>query len=337
MNFTLFRIANFIIILINPNINPEQKESILTTLSTFLPSAKIAFCDLAPTNAIMEFINDLIGRGHEVVSFMDHHKDPQRSKNDYGNFSHLKHLLPAIRLLCYETREQYPACASMIAEGEFVERGIQVVFTHDDFDGIASAFLGCGFAYDGMVADAEIMDGLTAGRKMTEFGSMVQYALSVVPYFTIEPHRHHWIKSYFCQRIADWLSGKLDESRKQSFRTEIFDGVECSKENAEEIAAKAKIVASGVVFADALSLIKSGEIVDWDTLNQALLKKFGDQINIFASSGTGHLGDQVFLRVKRGCPIDFRNFKTVKSYVSGKGVVVLSKWQDFINEWNAKR
>lgn len=335
MNFTLFRIANFIVILINPNITIQQRESILTLLAPFLPTAKVAFCDLAPTNAIYEFIEALSSR-YQIVSFKDHHKDLKRNKNDMCNFNNLCNIIPAPKFY-YETRDQYPACASMMAPGEYVTNDVQIIFAHEDFDGIMSAFIGCYHSYPGIVADAEIMDGYTAGRKMTEFGSMVQYALNVVPYYSIKPHEHHYIRSIYCQKISDWLAEKLSESSKEDFKEEIFDKVECSKANAKQVAKSAELFAPGLVYADALTLINSGEIIDWDFLNRTLSEKYESKVSVIATSGLGHKGEQVFLRVVKGCKIDLRNYITVTAHIPQKGIVELSKWQDFVDEWNTKR
>lgn len=312
---------------IQPNIAETEIKEILDAMPE---SARVAFVDLAPTKNIAGLADLIKARGHEVVSFYDHHLDPN-SQAEMGNVARLRQKLDEAKIV---TREEAPSCARLVTVGEW-KRTVDVVFFHADFDGFISFMRGCGVDYPDMISDAAIMDKAKKGKLSLIGEKFADADHELVPWFSTNPREHYRVKVEVYQNFADWLTSEAPlENLPKEFFEEIDKAAKAAKNLAIDLAEKQlRLLPGKVAFVDCLPEIREGEKIAFPTLKEEIRRRHGALL--VCTTGIGLTGDQVFIERPREWEVDLRKFLPtgIQGRFPNNVQIPLSEWKKFYEKW----
>jgi hypothetical protein len=181
----------------------------------------------------------LQGRGIEVI-IRDHH-DVAHPRNEREEAIHASAAL--VRGVADDavisTREEHPACSTLIEAGEFA--GVDVVIADPDPDGLTASMKALGVVYPELDADAAVLDGGRVGQtreNLSKLGfKLVQGMAALPPYNPKNPRASEEAKAeLFTQFVLasqgdfqalQWLDGKVQAYEELISKTkEVISEVE---------------------------------------------------------------------------------------------------------------
>jgi hypothetical protein len=129
--------------------------AIVAVFAGDLSGRRVVVIDHPPTAGLKPLLEGLINAGAEV-HLRDHHADADRDGQ----------VVVACRALLGDraivmTRSEHPACATLVQVGEFAG---DIIVADADQDGITAALKAAGIHYDGLEADAAVLDGPATGK-----------------------------------------------------------------------------------------------------------------------------------------------------------------------------
>lgn len=321
-----------------PNIS---KEEILEIIANLRRGNKIGFIDLAPSNEIMSLMRQIEDAGCEIGAFFDHHLDVfAKNKAEVRNGAEIERKLGnRSRVL---TRKCASSSAHLVALGEWRKFGVNIVFFHADADGFFGFLKGCGVSYPEMDSDADILDGVAKGRKLTSAGKLLADCLQyLVPAFSQNPEGHRIWKENIFREFGGWVAdGCLpDDKRIIGLRQRADEAAEEAIDIAMKLVAIAKKIPGDVVVSDFLPYIKAGKSIAIPLWKSGILRKFGSVL--ICSTGSGHMGEQMFIELPRAWQgkYDLRDFlpNGVRGRAPFRAQVPLNRWEEFLQNWRKRK
>ncbi|MFH1029811.1 MAG: hypothetical protein V1770_00950 [bacterium] len=310
---------------IQPNIAETEIKEILEAMPE---SARVAFVDLAPTKNIAGLADLIKARGHEVVSFYDHHLDPN-SQAEMGNVARLRQELDEAKIV---TREEAPSCARLVTVGEW-KSTVDTVFFHADFDGFISFMRGCGVDYPEIIDDADILDKAKKGKLSLVGRKFADADHELVPWFSTNPREHYRVKAEVYQKFADWL---LSNNPLENLPLEFFNEIDKAAKEAQDLAIdlvkkRLRLLPGKVAFVDCLPEIREGKKIAFPTLKEEIRRKHG--VRLVCTTGIGLTGDQIIIERPREWKVDLQRFLPKEIQKLFQVQIPLSEWEKFYEKW----
>ncbi len=289
---------------IQPNLRNLEISNILQFCQTVM-AKRIAFVDLAPTSDILNLIKVLNQKGIKTVLFKDHHAD-DRKKDLAANALKIFEIMEHSREFLFYPRDNFSTAASMVNPGEWSEKGIDVVFFHDDLgDGWCSFLKGLQkpMIYPHLNEIAENAEG--ENNYIDEVGILFKKAKSLGPSFFINQERRQVNRRWIYNGILQWLVNGL---KKSDFTKMIEDNSTQAKKITQQLINYVE-VSSNLVYLDYRHVLKRGEKPDIGLL---LYKMFemGHFKTLIACRVIGNLGDQINISSPNGL-MKSKNFSLI--------------------------
>ncbi|MBU1131867.1 hypothetical protein KKC32_01255 [Patescibacteria group bacterium] len=283
--------------------NAADSESVLAAVPE--GTQRVVFLDTPATAHLVETVETLISRGIEVV-VRDHHDCPNpRNPRELE----IAAAASRIRELCgcnarISDRGSHPACSELIEVGEFAAEDT-VLVADPDPDGLTAAMKASGLVYDGLDADAKILDGARSeqtAERLTPLALLLVKGLSTLPpYNAALPQISEDAKSKLFSDFAAAAGGDQEALESLNRKVEAF---EAGVRVAEAIAAEAREVAPGVVMVDAVGKPRH----DLTTLTRRLESRQGCRVTVIRKDNGPiagkHRGVQISLAVVKANQAD---------------------------------
>lgn len=229
----------------------SDKDAVLTAIVE--GTKRVVFIDTPSTLNLVATIETLISRGVEVF-VRDHHDvtSPRNSREQeiHDAANRVRELIGCNAII--SDRVIHPACSTLIDVGEFAGVGT-VIVADPDPDGLTAAMKAAGFVYDGLDADAAVLDGARSEQtvdRLTPMALLLVKGMAMLPPFNPE-----------CPAVAEEAKGSLfaefaaaatgDTAALESLGRKV-EAYEAGVREAEALAATASQPVSGVVMVDAV-------------------------------------------------------------------------------------
>lgn len=164
-----------------------DREAILGTVPT--ETRRVVFIDTPSTQHLVDTIGELVSRGIEVV-VRDHHDVPNprnpREQEIADAAARIRELVGSNATI--SDRATHPACSTLIDVGEFAGEGT-VIVADPDPDGLTAAMKAVGVVYDGLDADAAVLDGARSEQtadRLTPVALLLVKGMATLPPFNPE-------------------------------------------------------------------------------------------------------------------------------------------------------
>ena len=266
---------------------------------------RVVFIDTPATASLVETAEALKAEGIEVI-VRDHHDFPQ-PKNDREAAIHAAadRLRGVADSAVISTREQDPACSSLIFGGEFAARipaagtgygdcdgycpggqhdhlSVATVIVADaDLDGLTASMKAAGVFYPELDRDGAVLDGPRSGQtaeSLSPLAFVLTRAMSTLPAF--DANRPQVSEDAKGKLFADFVAAASgDESARNRLATGV-EAFEAGVREAERLAAAAIEVTTGVVLVDAVGAPRH----DLATLTQRLEGRAGCRVTVIRKS-----------------------------------------------------
>lgn len=238
---------------------------------------RVVFIDTPSTAHLVATIESLISRGIEVV-VRDHHDVPSprnpREQEIHDAAARTRELVGSNAVI--SDRATHPACSTLIEVGEFNGEGT-VIVADPDPDGLTAAMKALGIVYDGIDADAAVLDGARSeqtAERLTPIALLLVKGMATLPPFNAErPQVSEEAKGKLFAEFATAADGDAAALESLGCKVEAYEtGVRV----AEALAAKATQPVSGVVMVDAVGKPRH----DLTTLTQRLEAIAGAKVTV---------------------------------------------------------
>lgn len=228
-----------------------DKDSVLAAITD--GTKRVVFIDTPSTAHLVATIEQMISKGAEVI-VRDHHDMPNprnpREQEIADAAACVRELVGSNAVI--SDRATHPACSGLIEVGEFVGEGT-VIVADPDPDGLTAAMKALGVVYDGIDADAAVLDGARSeqtAERLTSLALLLVKGMATLPPFNPErPAISEEAKGKLFAEFATAASG--DAAALESLGRKV-EAYEAGVRAAEAIAAEATQPVSGVVMADAV-------------------------------------------------------------------------------------
>jgi len=259
---------------------------------------RVVFIDTPSTPNLVGTIESLISRGIEVV-VRDHHDVPNprnpREKEIADAANKVREMVGSNAVISNRTAN--PACSSLIEAGEFAGAGT-VIVADPDPDGLTAAMKALGSVYDGLDADAAVLDGARSeqtAERLTLVALLLTKGMATLPPFNAErPQIAEEAKSKLFAEFVAAAGGDATALESLGRKVEAY---EAGVREAEAIAATATQPVAGVVMVDAVGKPRH----DLATLTQRLEAKPGARVTVVRKNNgpiaPKHGGVQISLAV----------------------------------------
>jgi hypothetical protein len=164
-----------------------DKHSVLASIPD--GTKRVVFIDTPSTPHLVGTIESLISRGIEVV-VRDHHDVPSprnpREQEIADAAARTRELVGGNATI--SNRAAHPACSGLIEIGEFAGEGT-VIVADPDPDGLTAAMKAVGVVYDGIDADAAVLDGARSeqtAERLTPVAVLLVKGMATLPPFNAE-------------------------------------------------------------------------------------------------------------------------------------------------------
>lgn len=162
----------------------EEGSALATEIASAVALAcrRVVIIDHPPTGGLVPLIEGLMAAGAEV-SLRDHHGDSDR---DGTTVTACRALLGERAVI--STRTANPACATLVALGEFSG---DIVVADADQDGLTAALKAAGVSYPALDQDAAVLDGPHTGKTpeaLSPLGYSLVRAWGAIPAFGDRNH-----------------------------------------------------------------------------------------------------------------------------------------------------
>ena len=212
---------------------------------------RVVFIDTPATAELAPTIEALIAKGVEV-HVRDHHDCPNPAN---PREQQIADAAMRIRELCganavISNRKANPACSGLIEVGQFSGEGT-VIVADPDPDGLTAAMKAVGLVYDGLDADAAVLDGARSEQtteRLTPIALLLVKGMATLPPFNAErPQIAEEAKEKLFAEFAAAAGG--DTAALESLDRKV-EAYEAGVRVAEALAAEATQPVSGVVLVD---------------------------------------------------------------------------------------
>jgi len=248
----MFKIEiNAVPVLFSKFFGAGDKDSVLAVIPE--NTKRAVFIDTPSTQHLVDTIGELISRGVEVV-VRDHHDMPSprnpREQEIADAANRVRELVGDNAII--SNRAQNPACSSLIEVGEFSGEGT-VIVADPDPDGLTAAMKALGSAYDGLDADAAVLDGARSEQtadRLTSIALLLTKGMATLPPFNAErPQVSEEAKGKLFAEFVSAASGDATALESLGRKVEAYEAGVCV---AEALAAEATQPVAGVVMVDAV-------------------------------------------------------------------------------------
>jgi hypothetical protein len=273
-----------------------DKDSVLAAITD--GTKRVVFIDTPSTPNLVETIEVLLARGAEVI-VRDHHDVPNprnpREQEIANAANKVRELVGSNAVI--SNRNANPACSGLIEAGEFAGEGT-VIVADPDPDGLTAAMKAVGVVYDGIDADAAVLDGARSEQtadRLTPVALLLVKGMATLPPFNPErPQIAEEAKGKLFAEFAAAATG--DASALESLGRKV-EAYEAGVREAEALAATATQPVAGVVMVDAVGKPRH----DLTTLTQKLESIAGAKVTVVRKDNgpiaPKHGGVQVSLAV----------------------------------------
>ncbi len=224
--------------------------------TTPIKGRNVVIIDHPPTAGLVALVQALESGG-ATVHLRDHHADADR---DGSNVAAVRALLGERAVV--KTREEHPACSSLVEKGEFA---YAIVIADADQDGLTAALKAIGVTYPQLDEDAAVLDGPIAGKTveaLSPLGFRLVRAWGALPPFGA-PNRDE-VLGLIAFAFAQTVNG--DEEQGGRMLNEYAQEYECRVEVARELALRIEDLAPGVRSLD----VRGASAYDQPTLTSLL-------------------------------------------------------------------
>lgn len=215
---------------------------------------RVVFIDTPATSHLVATIEALISRGVEV--FVRDHHDAPNPRNPRE--TEIAAAANRVREMCggnaiISNRQANPACSTLIETGEFAEEGT-VIVADPDPDGLTASMKAAGVTYEGLDADADVLDGGRAGQtadKLSPNAYLFVRAMASLP--TFDASRPQVSEDAKAKLFGDFISvvqGDTDAKTRLEKGVEVY---EAGVREAERLAETVTDVIPGVAFVDLMT------------------------------------------------------------------------------------
>ena len=208
---------------------------------------RVVIVDHPPTAGLVPLIEGLAARhedGIKAVYLRDHHADGDR---DGSTVARCRELLGDRAVI--STRAVDPACASLVQVGEFAG---DIIVADADQDGVTAALKAAGVVYDGLDADAAVLDGPHTGKTaeaLSPLGFAFVRAWGAIPTFGDRNRA-----AVFTQVVEAFVSAARGEQAGNETLARLAVEYERKVAGAKALAATATMLSPQVRFVDATSV-----------------------------------------------------------------------------------
>ena len=228
-----------------------DKDSVLAAIVE--GTKRVVFIDTPSTAHLVSTVESLISRGIEVI-VRDHHDVPSprnpREQEIHDAAQKTRELVGSNATI--SDRSTNPACSGLIEVGEFNGEGT-VIVADPDPDGLTAAMKAIGVVYDGIDADAAVLDGARSeqtAERLTPIALLLVKGMATLPPFNAErPQIAEEAKGKLFAEFAAAAGG--DTAALESLGRKV-EAYEAGVRVAEALAATATQPVSGVVMVDAV-------------------------------------------------------------------------------------
>jgi hypothetical protein len=269
----------------------------------------VLFVDTPSTPHLVGLVRVLVDRG-VVVHIRDHHDtlgETPREKEIHASVVDIQGILEeTLSSYKYATREEHPACSSLLSVGEF--QNIGMIVADPDPDGLTAALKSLGATYPELDHDAALLDGpRTARQGMSPRGMLLNRALGCIPPFDpARPTDSDVAKAELFSTFAKEVGGDEESFWSLVSLTRAGqEGIDKSREVAERIMKSAIALSSSVVMVD---VTKEVEKFDMAVLMSGIEQ--GRKVTVMRKSNGPiaplHGGVQYSIAVVRGNDINLQ-------------------------------
>lgn len=216
-------------------------------------ATRVVFIDTPSTQHLGDTISELVSRGVEVI-VRDHHdvtspRNPREQEiADAAN--RVRELIGGNATI--SDRATNPACSGLIKVGEFADAGT-VIVADPDPDGLTAAMKALGVVYDGIDADAAVLDGARSeqtANRLTSIALLLVKGMATLPPFNPErPAVAEEAKGKLFAEFAAAAGGDTDALESLGRKVEAY---EAGIREAEALAATAIELCPGVWYVNAV-------------------------------------------------------------------------------------
>lgn len=212
---------------------------------------RVVFLDTPATTELVATIESLLARDVEVI-VRDHHDvtSPRNSREEEiaGMAARVRELVGANALI--SNRIEHPACSTLLEVGEFAGEGT-VIVADPDPDGLTAAMKAVGVVYDGLDADAAVLDGPPAERtpeSLTALALLLDRGGATLPPFdSARPEVANSAKGKLFAEFVAAVTGDAEARASLEVRVKAYEE---SVASAKAIVAEATQATPGVVMVD---------------------------------------------------------------------------------------
>ncbi len=236
--------------------NGEDKYNVLNAIEGGFwgeRTNRVVFIDTPSTQHLVATIEELVSCGVEVV-VRDHHDVPSprnpREQEIADAAARVRELVGSNAVI--SDRATHPACSTLIEIGEFVGVGT-VIVADPDPDGLTATMKAVGVVYDGIDADAAVLDGARSEQTaewLTPVALLLVKGMATLPPFNPErPQISEEAKGKLFAEFAAAATG--DDTALESLGRKV-EAYEAGVREAEALAATATQPVAGVIMVDSV-------------------------------------------------------------------------------------
>lgn len=310
-------------------VSPHIEEPLLSQILFNMPTkSRFGMVDLALTRNVEYMVSEARRCGHELDLVKTEHLPYYWNERHFA--SRLREQLNSRAQIV--SRNTAPSSTSMVEVGEFVERGLDVVWFHAGcMDGLLSYLRGVGLTYSGAVWDANLLDSGHRGMHLTRPTRLLVDAVTstVLPY-RIWPHEHEEAWSEIAANMVKVIRHGGNVSAVESFARDVRRARSKASRQAERIADASVRLPGRIGMADARAAIESGRVIHRNVLKQRMQRRFGQ---VLLSAVEPHSrGDMVYVQCPRGRDdLDLRRYlpQGIRGHIPNRVSVPGARFAEF--------
>ncbi len=238
----MFQMTINVAVMFSKFFSPADREAVLEAIPA--DAKKVLFVDTGATPVLADTIRVLFERGIEVV-VRDHHRGEGRTPEAAEAIE--KILGDNARIV---SRDEAPACASLVEIAEFAEVGT-VIVADPDPDGLTAAMKAAGVTYDGLDRDAAVLDGprseQTADR-LSDLAVLLTKGMATLPPFN--PKRPEGGEKAKSEHFGEFVAATQGDEQAVEALTKKVEVYEVQVSEAERLATRAEQILPGVWLVD---------------------------------------------------------------------------------------
>lgn len=215
---------------------------------------RVVFIDTPATRELVATISTLEDEGY-VVFVRDHHDAPARSNPREVEIAdaadRIRELIGSDAII--SDRKTNPACSGLIDVGEFAGEDT-VIVADPDPDGLTASMKAVGIVYDGMDADADVLDGGRAGQtadRLTTNAYLFTRSMATLPVFDANrPQISEDAKAKLFTDFVSMVQGDADAKTRLEKGVEVY---EAGVQEAERLTTTVVDLLPGLAFVDLMT------------------------------------------------------------------------------------